>query len=106
MSEQKKALGVCGAASSHWVGDGFPVRTIFPSYDVSDLSPFLMLDYAGPAQFKPSNRPRGVEQHPHRGFETVTVGNQGSVDHRDSAGDSGTTNQFADYQAGRMGHVH
>jgi redox-sensitive bicupin YhaK (pirin superfamily) len=92
MSEQKKVLGVYGAASSHWVGDGFPVRTIFPSYDVSDLSPFLMLDYAGPAQFKPSNRPRGVEQHPHRGFETVTIAYHGSVDHRDSAGNSGTIN--------------
>lgn len=92
MSEQKKVLGVYGAAGSHWVGDGFPVRTIFPSHGVSDLSPFLMLDYAGPAHFKPSNRPRGVEQHPHRGFETVTIAYRGSVDHRDSAGNSGTIN--------------
>jgi redox-sensitive bicupin YhaK (pirin superfamily) len=51
-----------------------------------------MLDYAGPAHFKPSNRPRGVEEHPHRGFETVTISYQGSVDHRDSAGNSGTIN--------------
>jgi hypothetical protein len=49
-----------------------------------------MLDYAGPAHFKPSNRPRGVEQHPHKGFETLTIAYQGSVDHRDSAGNSGT----------------
>jgi redox-sensitive bicupin YhaK (pirin superfamily) len=49
-----------------------------------------MLDYAGPARFEPSNRPRGVEEHPHRGFETVTISYQGSVDHRDSAGNSGT----------------
>jgi redox-sensitive bicupin YhaK (pirin superfamily) len=90
MSEQKKVLGVSGTASSHWVGDGFPVRTIFPSRGVSDLSPFLMLDYAGPARFEPSTRPRGVEQHPHRGFETVTIAYQGSVDHRDSGGNSGT----------------
>jgi hypothetical protein len=90
MSEQKQVLGVYGAAPSHWVGDGFPVRTIFPSYGVTELSPFLLLDYAGPARFEPSNRPRGVEEHPHRGFETVTISYQGSVDHRDSAGNSGT----------------
>lgn len=92
MSEQKKVLGVYGAASSHWVGDGFPVRTVFPSRGVEDLSPFLMLDYAGPAHFGPSKRPRGVEEHPHRGFETVTISYQGSVDHRDSGGNSGTIN--------------
>lgn len=90
MSEQKKVLGVYGAASSHWVGNGFPVRTLFPSQGVRDLSPFLMMDYAGPARFDPSDQPRGVEQHPHRGFETVTIAYQGSVDHRDSAGNSGT----------------
>jgi hypothetical protein len=90
MSERKQVLGVFSAASSHWVGDGFPVRTIIPSRKVADVSPFLMLDYAGPAHFEPSNRPRGVEQHPHRGFETVTIAYQGSVDHRDSAGNSGT----------------
>lgn len=92
MSEQKKVLGIHDAAGSHWVGDGFPVRTIFPSRDVEDMSPFLMLDYAGPAHFAPSNRPRGVEEHPHRGFETVTISYQGSVDHRDSAGNAGTIN--------------
>ena len=92
MSEQKQVLGVHGAASSHWVGDGFPVRTVFPSRGVPELSPFLMLDYAGPARFGPSDRPRGVEEHPHRGFETVTIAYQGSVDHRDSGGNSGTIN--------------
>ena len=78
--------------ASHWVEDGFPVRTIFPSRGVEDLSPFLMLDYAGPAHSGPSKRPRGVEEHPHRGFETVTISYQGSVDHRDSGGNSGTIN--------------
>ncbi len=92
MSDRKKVLGVFGAASSHWVGDGFPVRTVFPSPGVNEISPFLMLDYAGPARFEPSTRPRGVEQHPHRGFETVTIAYQGSVDHRDSGGNSGTIN--------------
>ncbi|MDE3181419.1 MAG: pirin family protein [Acidobacteriota bacterium] len=92
MSERKKVLGVYGAASSHWVGDGFPVRTVFPTHGVEELSPFLMLDYAGPVRFEPSSRPRGVEEHPHRGFETVTISYQGSVDHRDSGGNSGTIN--------------
>jgi quercetin 2,3-dioxygenase len=92
MSEPKRVLGVHGATSSHWVGDGFPVRTLFPSYGITELSPFLLLDYAGPSRFEPSNRPRGVEEHPHRGFETVTISYQGSVDHRDSGGNSGTIN--------------
>jgi len=92
MSELKRALGIHGTASSHWVGDGFPVRTIFPSHGLTELNPFLMLDYAAPSRFEPSNRPRGVDEHPHRGFETVTISYQGSVDHRDSGGNSGTIN--------------
>ncbi|GAB4129129.1 MAG: pirin family protein [Acidobacteriota bacterium] len=90
MAANKQVLGVYGVASAHWVGDGFPVRTLLPSQDVPELSPFLLLDYAGPARFEPSDRPRGVEEHPHRGFETVTIAYQGSVDHRDSAGHAGT----------------
>ena len=92
MSEAKKVLGAHGTRSSHWVGDGFPVRTVFPSHGLPDLSPFLMLDYAGPARFNPSDQPRGVDEHPHRGFETVTISYAGSVDHRDSAGNSVTIN--------------
>jgi redox-sensitive bicupin YhaK (pirin superfamily) len=53
------------------------------------MNPFLMLDYAGPSRFEPAKKPRGVGEHPHRGFETVTIAYQGSVDHRDSAGNSG-----------------
>jgi redox-sensitive bicupin YhaK (pirin superfamily) len=92
MAKKKEVLGVHSAGASHWVGDGFPVRTVFPSRGVPQLSPFLLLDYAGPAKFGRSDRPRGVEQHPHRGFETVTIAYQGSVDHRDSAGNAGTVN--------------
>ncbi len=86
----KKLSRVYRAAGAHWVGDGFPVRTIF-SYNThgSDISPFLLLDYAGPADFAPSSKPRGVGQHPHRGFETVTIVYQGEVEHRDSAGNEG-----------------
>jgi quercetin 2,3-dioxygenase len=85
---QKKVLGIHNAGSNHWVGDGFPVRNLFPSNGV-DVSPFLMLDYAGPLRFEPSEKRRGVGEHPHRGFETVTIAYQGSVGHRDSAGNSG-----------------
>lgn len=86
----KKVLGVYGNPNPHWVGDGFPVRSLF-SYDAlgARLSPFLLLDYAGPMDFEPTLRPRGVGQHPHRGFETVTVVYEGEVAHRDSTGESG-----------------
>jgi quercetin 2,3-dioxygenase len=88
MTTQKKVLGTYSAGSNHWVGDGFPVRNLFPSNGV-EVSPFLMLDYAGPSKFEPSKKQRGVGEHPHRGFETVTIAYQGSVGHRDSAGNSG-----------------
>jgi quercetin 2,3-dioxygenase len=90
MTTQKKVLGTHNAGSNHWVGDGFPVRNLFPSNGLeSEVNPFLMLDYAGPLQFEPSKERRGVGEHPHRGFETVTIAYQGSVGHRDSAGNSG-----------------
>jgi redox-sensitive bicupin YhaK (pirin superfamily) len=73
---QKKVLGTYSAGSNHWVGDGFPVRNLFPS-NGEEVSPFLMLDYAGPLKFEPSSKPRGVGEHPDRGFETVTIAYQG-----------------------------
>jgi len=87
---KKQIVGTHRDTHGHWVGDGFPVRTLF-SYDnlASHLSPFLMLDYAGPANFPAAQQPRGVGEHPHRGFETVTIVYQGEVAHRDSAGNSG-----------------
>jgi redox-sensitive bicupin YhaK (pirin superfamily) len=73
------------------VGDGFDVRNVFPSNNLGQqISPFLLLDYAGPTYYPPTNQPRGVGEHPHRGFETVTIVYQGAVDHRDSAGNAGT----------------
>jgi len=90
MAGQKKVLGTYGAGSNHWVGDGFPVRNLFPSNGLeAEVNPFLMLDYAGPTLFKPSGKTPGVGQHPHRGFETVTIAYQGAVAHRDSAGNAG-----------------
>jgi quercetin 2,3-dioxygenase len=86
----KTVLGVYPHPEGHWVGDGFPVRSLF-TYDKfgQHLSPFLLLDYAGPALFPAAANPRGVGEHPHRGFETVTIVFQGEVAHRDSAGNSG-----------------
>jgi redox-sensitive bicupin YhaK (pirin superfamily) len=87
----KRVIAIHPSPEGHWVGDGFPVRTLF-SYQAQGaaLSPFLLLDYAGPAQFAPAEQPRGVGEHPHRGFETVTIVYQGEVEHRDSAGNGGT----------------
>lgn len=91
MTNMKSVLGVYKPGSTHMVGDGFPVRNIFPSQNLTEeISPFLLLDYAGPTSFPPSDRPRGVGEHPHRGFETVTIVYQGKVAHRDSAGNAGT----------------
>ena len=75
----------------HWVGNGFPVRALFSHMDGSlPTDPFLMLDYAAPYEFSAGSRiPRGVGQHPHKGFETVTLAFQGEVAHRDSGGDGG-----------------
>jgi redox-sensitive bicupin YhaK (pirin superfamily) len=87
----KKILGAYGAPPQHWVGDGFPVRSLF-SYSSHDqyMSPFLLLDHAGPASFTPTDDRRGVGVHPHRGFETVTIVYRGEVEHRDSTGAGGT----------------
>ena len=86
----KDIVGIYQPGSTHMVGDGFPVRNLFPSNDLDrEVSPFLMLDYAGPQYFTPTDHPRGVGEHPHRGFETVTIVYEGMVAHRDSAGNAG-----------------
>lgn len=86
----KQITGIYTAPSQHWVGDGFPVRSMF-SYQThgEQLSPFLLLDYAGPHHFPAGTGKRGVGEHPHRGFETVTVVYSGEVEHRDSTGRGG-----------------
>ena len=86
----KRVTAIHQSPEQHWVGDGFPVRSLF-SYHAGGalLSPFLLLDHAGPADFEPTNKPRGVGEHPHRGFETVTIVYQGEVEHRDTAGNGG-----------------
>ncbi|MDP9654757.1 UNVERIFIED_ORG: redox-sensitive bicupin YhaK (pirin superfamily) [Pseudomonas putida] len=86
----KNIIGIYTSPRTHWVGDGFPVRTLF-SYDNlgKHISPFLLLDHAGPAEFTPTTERRGVGQHPHRGFETVTIVYKGELEHRDSTGSGG-----------------
>jgi len=86
----KKVINKIGTPNGHWVGNGFPVRSMF-SYDTigKQASPFLLLDYAGPYDFTPIANPRGVGSHPHRGFETVTIVYQGELEHRDSTGSGG-----------------
>ncbi len=86
----KKLRGIQRSVDRHWVGDGFPVRTLFAYPNEGELlSPFLLLDYAGPTEFSPTTERRGVGPHPHRGFETVTIVYSGEVEHRDSSGGGG-----------------
>jgi redox-sensitive bicupin YhaK (pirin superfamily) len=85
----KRVIEVRPAPPGHWVGDGFPVRTMFGYDQPKVTTPFLLLDYAGPRHFPPANRRRGVGEHPHRGFETVTIVYRGEVEHRDSSGGGG-----------------
>ena len=90
MDTVKKVVSIHRAPSPHWVGNGFHVRSLF-SYDRNPqaLSPFLLLDYGAPEKFASTTERRGVGQHPHRGFETVTIAYQGGVEHGDSAGNHG-----------------
>lgn len=86
----KKLLHKQSSDASHWVGDGFYVKTLFTYNDLAkEISPFLLLDYASPLEFKPTEHRRGVGEHPHRGFETVTIVYSGEVEHLDSAGGGG-----------------
>ena len=81
---------VLSASSEHWVGDGFRVKSVIsPSGDPRVQSPFLLLDHAAVRRFEPAAQRRGVGEHPHRGFETVTLAYRGEIEHRDSAGGGG-----------------
>jgi redox-sensitive bicupin YhaK (pirin superfamily) len=86
----KKIRSIHHSTGEHWVGNGFPVRSVFDYNGLGrELSPFLLLDYAAPHEFAPGPEKRGVGAHPHKGFETVTVAYQGELEHRDSSGGGG-----------------
>lgn len=92
MSSLRSTQYVLAPPAPHMVGDGFRVHHFFPGnapFDIHRLSPFLMLDYNAPFNFPPSSQPKGVDVHPHKGFETVSVVFKGKVAHCDSAGNSG-----------------
>ena len=76
-------------ATPNSVGDGFIGLNAFHPQGSRPFNPFLLLDHHGPMQVQPSERPKGVDQHPHRGFETVTIVYEGALEHRDSAGNHG-----------------
>lgn len=87
----KKLAFIKRSNGNHWVGDGFPVQSIFSYRDIhEEMSPFLLMDYAGPTRFESTEQRRGVGQHPHRGFETVTIVYDGQVSHHDSTNSGGT----------------
>ncbi len=85
----KKVAAILNPTAPHMVGDGFRVHNFFPSGYKIKMDPFYLLDYNAKLEFSPSNTPRGVGVHPHRGFETVTIAYHGAVAHHDSAGNSG-----------------
>ena len=88
----KKVANVYTAPAKHWVGNGFHVQSMFTYNDTDkNLDPFLMMDYNPPRHFDGGRKSdfRGVGEHPHRGFETVTIAYQGEVAHADSYGGGG-----------------
>src|SRR5258708_20701615 len=86
----KTLLYLHRSSEMHWVGNGFPVRSVF-DYDGlgAELSPFLLRDYAAAPVFPPGKERRGVAAHPEGGCETVTIAYQGELGHRDSSGAGG-----------------
>jgi quercetin 2,3-dioxygenase len=91
VTELRPIERVLTSSGQHWVGDGFFVRSVIsPDGDPTLQSPFLLLDHAARRRFEPAARRRGVGEHPHRGFETVTFAYKGEIDHRDSSGGGGT----------------
>ena len=91
----KEVQQILPPPAPHMVGDGFRVHNFFPGGNISNkrMSPFFMLDYNSKIDFSPSDTPRGVGVHPHRGFETVTIAYHGKVAHHDSTGLSGVISE-------------
>lgn len=96
MNTLKTIEYVFAPPAPHMVGDGFRVHNFFPGnglMTLNRLSPFFLMDYGSKISFPPSDKPRGVGVHPHRGFETVTIAYHGKVAHHDSTGNSGVIGQ-------------
>lgn len=91
MADTRRVDGVYEGHGFHWVGDGFRVNQVFPgAHDLGErVSPFLLMDYHAPYDYAPTDVPRGVGVHPHRGFETVTLAFEGALAHHDSTGAGG-----------------
>lgn len=90
MNELRSIEQIIAPPAPHWVGNAFRVHNFFPGIlEMKRMSPFFLLDYGAKIEFPPSDVPRGVGVHPHRGFETVTIAYHGKVAHHDSAGNSG-----------------
>lgn len=70
-------------------GGGFPVRRPVPHQALGDqFDPFLLIDHVGPVKFEPYEA-IGAPDHPHRGFETISMMLEGEIDHLDSFGHAG-----------------
>ncbi len=91
MSTSKKIEAIIAPPAPHMVGDGFRVHGFFPGGRINKkrMSPFFLMDYNSKVEFPPTDKPRGVGVHPHRGFETVTIAYHGRIAHHDSYGNSG-----------------
>jgi len=92
MKNRKSIEALIAPPPPHMVGDGFRVHNFFPNNRLIDkrrMSPFFLMDYNSKIEFAPTENPRGVGVHPHRGFETVTIAYHGRVAHHDSMGNSG-----------------
>ena len=88
----RKIEAIISPPKSHFVGDGFRVHNFIPGtakLSMQRMDPFIMMDYNSVYNFPPSETPKGVGVHPHRGFETVTIAYKGKVAHHDSSGNAG-----------------
>ncbi len=77
-------------------GEGARVRRLFPGPNMDHLDPFVLLD-----EFWISP-PAGFPDHPHRGFDYITLVLDGAVLHRDSAGNESTISK-GEVQRGTTG---
>lgn len=92
----RKIEAIISPREAHFVGDGFRVHNFIPAHprlSMERMTPFILLDYNSKFHFEPSETPRGVGVHPHRGFETVTIAYKGSVAHNDSTGSRGVVHE-------------